>query len=146
VSDLSDSSSSKRFLDIVTRPLEANDELRHRAQNELAHLIEASPQATDEMLEDAVAKLELVERKIWRKWGLPLVGAVALVSLAVVVGTTGYRFLQFRGCIGMVSLVYTGDEGPPLNPLAKKLSPDVRLLMFGHADADNAAEKWQPLW
>lgn len=130
----------------MTRPLEANDELRHRAQNELAHLIEASPQATDEMLEDAAAKLELVERKIWRKWGLPLVGAVALVSLAVVVGTTGYRFMQFRGFFGMVSPVYTGDEGPPLNPLAKKLSPDVRLLMFGHPDADNAAEKWQPLW
>jgi hypothetical protein len=55
VADFSDSPSSKRFLDIVTRPLEANDELRHRARNELAHLIEGSTQATDEMLEDAAA-------------------------------------------------------------------------------------------
>jgi hypothetical protein len=55
VADFSDSPSSKRFLDIVTRPLEANDELRHRARNELARLIEASPHATDKMLEDAAA-------------------------------------------------------------------------------------------
>lgn len=110
MSDHYDFPSSKRFLDIVTRSLESNDVLRHRAQNELAHLIEASPQATNEMLEDAAAKLELVERKNGRKWGLPLVGAVALVALAFVVGTTAYRFIQFRGFFGMVSPGYNGVE------------------------------------
>jgi hypothetical protein len=87
-----------------------------------------------------------VERKIWRKWGLPLVGAVALASLAFVVGTTAYRFIQFRGFFGMVSLHSNEEEDPVLNSLAKKLPPDKRLLLFGHIAADNAADKWQPLW
>ncbi len=146
MADHLNSQSSRRFIDLATRPLEANTELHLAAQNELAHLVDASPETTDSVLEDAAAKLELADRRIWRKWILPLLGAVALVSLAVVVATTAYRFIQFRGFIGMATSLYSGGENTALDRLAKKLPPDKRLLLFGDADAYNEAEKWQPLW
>ena len=106
----SDSPSARRFLDLATRPLEANEEQRLAARTDLARRIEASPQTTDAVLEDAAARLEKADRSKWRKRILPLVGTVALVALAVVVGTTAYRFIQFRGFIRMVSPLSMGEE------------------------------------
>ncbi len=146
MSDLSDSPSARRFLDLATRPLEANEEKRSAARSDLARRIEASPQTTDSVLEDASARLEKADRSNLRKRVLPLLGAVALIVLAVVVATTAYRFIQFRGFIRMVSPLSMGEEPPAGGRLSKKLKPDARLLLFGDRSAGNEADKWKPLW
>lgn len=146
MSDLSDSPSARRFLDLAVRSLEANHEQRIAARADLARRIEASPQTTDAVLEDAAARLEKADRNNWRKHILPLLGTVALVLLAFVVATTAYRFIQFRGFIRMVSPLSMGEEPPAVGRLSKKLKPDARLLLFGDTSAGNEADKWKPLW
>lgn len=104
------------------------------------------PLESNEVLENAAAKLQSEDRKNWRKWILLMVGAVALVSLALVVGTTAYRFIQFKGLIRMSLSSDIDGESPAINPFVKKLPPEKRLLMFGITDAEHVTEKWQPLW
>jgi hypothetical protein len=144
--DLSDSPSARRFIDLATFPLDANEEQRLAARADLAGRIEASPQTNEAVLEDAAARLEKADRGNLRKRVLPLLGTVALVLLAAVVGTTAYRFIQFRGFIRMVSPLSMGEEPPAVGRLAKKLPPDARLLLFGDMTAGNEADKWKPLW
>lgn len=144
--DLSEFPSARRFLDLVTRPLEANQEQCLAARNDLARRIEASPQTTEAVLEDAAKRLEAADQAIWWKKVMPLIGMVALVSLAVVVGTTAYRFIQFRGVMRMVSPLSDERGSPALDRLARKLPPDERLLLFGDTNAGNEADKWKPLW
>ncbi len=144
--DLSNSPSKRRFLDLATRPLEANAGQCLAARTDLARRIEESPATTDTLLENAATRLEAADRHHWRKRFLPLVGAVALVALALVVGTTAYRFIQFRGSIGIISPLSSGGGFATLDRLGKKLPPDARLLLFGNATAGNDAEKWKPLW
>lgn len=146
MSDHSDSPSARRFLELATLPLEANHEQCFAARADLARRIDASPQTTDALLEDAAARLEKADRSNWRKHILPLLGAGALIVLVVVVATTAYRFIQFRGFIRMVSPLSMGEEPPAVGRLAKKLPPDARLLLFGNMISRNEAEKWKPLW
>ena len=142
----SDSPSVRRFIDLATHPLEANQEQHLAARADLARRIEASPQTTDAVLENAAARLERADRSTLRKRILPLLGAVALIVLAVVIGTTAYRFIQFRGFIRMSS--HLQDEGgtSALVDYAKKLPPDARLLLFGDVAAGSEADKWKALW
>jgi hypothetical protein len=142
----SDSPAARKFLNLATRPLEADSVQHSAAQADLARRIEACPHTTDAALEDAAARLENADRSNLRNRVLLLLGTVALVALAVVVATTAYRFIQFRGFIRMASPLSMGEESPAVGRLAKKLEPDARLLLFGDATAGNAAEKWKPLW
>ena len=144
--DLSDSPSERRFVDLATRPLVDKAELLDAARDDLTRRIEASPKTTEAVLENAAARLERADRSGWRMRVMPLLGSVALVSLAGVVGTSAYRFCQFRGFIRMVSPLSRVEEAPALYRLAKKLPPDARLLLFGDETARNEAARWKPLW
>jgi hypothetical protein len=146
MSDHSDSPCARRFLDLATRPLETNAEQCIAARADLARRIAESPQTTDAVLEDASERLVNADRSKMRRRVLPLLGAVALVSLAVVVGTTAYRFIQFRGFIRMTSHLPDDGATSALVRYAKKLSPDARLLLFGDVAAGSEAEKWKLLW
>lgn len=143
MSDLSDSPSARRFLDLATRPLETNAEQCIAARADLARRIEASSQTSDAVLDDAAARLEKADRSHLRKRVLPLLGTVALIALALVVGTSAYRYFQFVEFIRMFSPSTNEGGSTGFDRLSSKLPPDARLLVFGNEASE---QQWKPLW
>lgn len=146
VPEFPDAPAPLRFLDLATRPLEADPGLHEVAWADLARRIQATPETTEAVLERAAGRFEAADRCNWRKRILPLVGAAAFLSFAVITGMTIHRLIQFREFAALLSPLSLHNDRPGPDRFAKNWSPDERLLLFGNPDAISKVETWKPLW
>jgi len=134
---------AERFIDLATRPLDDNAELRLAARARLREAIEENKGESPEALAEAVNALERADRHpLRRRWRMVLVGIMLAVSLPYLTGT----FFQFRQLArSRILFGHSATYGPRDFEMAG-LGLQQRLLLSGASDATSDSEKWKPLW
>ena len=128
------------LIELATRPLVDNAELRLAAEAELRKSLEANatdrPEAIAEAA-DSLARADLHPHRGRRR--IALVVIVALISLPLL-AHTALQYQQIRGETGLAALCDSVMGNIP------RLTPQQKLLLFGDKHASGNAEKWKPLW
>lgn len=137
------SSDAERLIELVTRPLADNEELRMSAGEELRKAVEMRGPEGAQEVKDAVETLERADRCPRRGWWKKALYVVTLVvSLPLIFHTAG-QVARSTGIAKMAS-----STRPASATVAKNedLSPSQQLLLYGDETAVNSAERWRPLW
>jgi hypothetical protein len=135
------SSESERFIELATRPLDPNAELKLAAAEELRRRIEAQA-AAEELIAESARALEHADKHPRRRyWRVALYLATLLVSLPMIVQSIR-QVHAFTYVKDMISSFSTLSEPVP-NPIQARLTPEQKLLLFGDESARNP---WKPLW
>lgn len=136
---------AERLIDLATRPLADNAELRLTAETELRKSVERHAAERPEAVKEAVESLERADGRPNRgRWRIALYLVTLLVSLPLVFHTAR----QLARAVGIARLVSsiapTGSAAAP--PKVGNLSPAQQLLLYGDEKAGNSADRWKPLW
>lgn len=134
---------SEHLIELVTRPLADNAELRMSAEEELRKAVEARGPEGDEEVKDAVESLERADQCPRRGWWKKALHVVALVVSLPLIFHTGGQLVRSMGIAKMVSSTRSAGEIVGKN---EHLSPSQQLLLYGDETAANSAERWRLLW
>ena len=133
----------EHLIDLATRPLADNAELRLSAESELRKSLEAHaadrPEGVKEAA-DALARADLHPKR--GRWNFVLLAVTALVSLPPIAHSVWQLklFSQVRGVFNFTAV--SGEAAPGL----PRFSASEKLLLFGDRTAKNESDKWKPLW
>ncbi|HEX7260880.1 MAG TPA: hypothetical protein VF258_03615, partial [Luteolibacter sp.] len=136
---------AKRLIDLATRPLASNAELRLAAEAELRKALEANAANRPEAITEAADSLARADQYPKRgRWKLALYLLTLLISLPLIVHATR----QISRAAGVRDLYIpfspTGSLATP--PKIQNLNPAQNLLLYGDERAGNGPNRWKPLW
>lgn len=138
-------SPSDRFIELATRPLCDNSELKLAAEDDLRKRLDANHAEAGEIDEAAQRLQEASSRRITRLLRPALYVAALVISLGVLLPLITELWLFSRTTLAMTQL--TGPSADPVaDHLADKLGPEKMLLLFGDPEAGGLTDRWKRLW
>ncbi len=137
-------SETGRFIELATRPLGDNLEMKLAAEAGLRKSIEVYAAGRPGALMEAVEAFEAADRhpQRRRRWIALLLTVTAVIFLPLVVHT----ILQFREISKLRGYASMSGPSEVTEPRIPGLTPQQRLILFGASGADDEAGKWKPLW
>ncbi|MCF7674740.1 MAG: hypothetical protein K9M97_05310, partial [Akkermansiaceae bacterium] len=138
------SAAADHFIEVTTRPMAHDEEIRVAAETELRERIATHGEGRDAELAEAAATLERSDRSPLRKWRTVLVAAMLLVSLPML-GVGVWALATVKGVFRSAVPTQEGLR-PMTSAVPGGLSPAERLLLIGDPTGLTDAERWRPLW
>lgn len=133
---------AERLIDLATRPLADNAELRLSAEAELRKSLEAHAADRPDAIKEAADSLAHADLHPKRgRWKVALYVVMLLVSLPLIAHTAR----QIYRSAGIRNLISAGGSAAAPGKIPN-LGPAQSLLLYGDERATNEADRWKPLW